>query len=87
MGKKQIHTVHMIHKCNDGICNCCKVRPYLLFRMVGLLLFLCLLISALLMCLLVGKLLLCLLLVTATVLQMYKTFLQQDANRYYMDNE
>ena len=78
--------------------NCCKVSPILLFRMVELLLFLCLLIStllisALLLCLmLVVTLILCLLLSTAVVLQMYKTFLQlndadADANRYHMHNE
>ena len=70
------------------VCNCCKVSPYLLFRMVGLLLFLCLLISTLILCLmLVATLILCLLLSTAMLLEIYKTFLQlndADANRYHI---
>ena len=70
------------------------MSPYLLFRMVDLLLFLCLLlsellISALLVCLM-ATLILCLLLLTAMVLQIYKTSLQlnhANANRYHMHNE
>ena len=56
--------------------------------MMDLLLFLCLLISALLVYLmLVATLILCLLLSTAMLLQIYKTFLQlndADANRYHI---
>ena len=51
---------------------------YALFRMIELLLFLCL-VAVLILCLLVGS---------AVLLQIYCTFRQPiDANRYHMHNE
>ena len=67
------------------LCKVNTVYSYVLFRMMELLLFLCLLISALLLCwMLVAALILCLLLGTVMALQMYQaSFQQNDANRYH----
>ena len=65
---------------DDGsLCKVNTLYSYVLFRMMELLLFLCLLLSALLLCLMMDALILCL---TVMALQMYRAPLQQnDANR------
>ena len=74
------------------ICNALSLQSKhyiyscVLFRMMELLVFLCLLILALLLCwMLVAALTVCLLLGTVMALQMYRAPLQQnDANRYHI---